>query len=136
LGSKVELLFPHLDVDARGPNLNSVHTTFLDMSSLFGIGGGSGGQGPSGSVNPQQIDMAVAELDMVTDVFNRLVASCHNKCINSRYAEADLNKGESVCVDRCVAKFFEVNKKVGERMQTAGANAQAAGGSAPSFGGL
>ena len=70
------------------------------MPSLFGIGGGSGGQGPSGSMNSAQLEMAVAELvshptkrctspiliffvfsngrlDMVTDVFNRLVA-----CVN------------------------------------------------------
>ncbi|KAF8499458.1 Tim10/DDP family zinc finger protein, partial [Gautieria morchelliformis] len=66
-------------------------------------------------------DVVQSRLDMVTDVFNRLVSSCHNKCVASRYAEPDLNKGESVCVDRCVAKFFEVNKKVGERMQAAGA---------------
>jgi len=64
---------------------------------------------------------------MITDVFNRLVSSCHTKCIGTRYAEGDLNKGESVCVDRCVAKFFEVNKKVGEKMQQMGANAQAGG---------
>lgn len=66
---------------------------------------------------------------MITDVFNRLVKyvhsqvrshpterwylrSCHNKCVSPRYAEPDLNKGESVCIDRCVAKYFEVNKKV------------------------
>ena len=62
--------------------------------------------------------------------------SCHSKCISSRYAEAELNRGESVCVDRCVAKFFEVNKRVGERMQAAGANAAATGGGAASFGGM
>lgn len=67
-------------------------------------------------------------------MFSTLHRSCHNKCIASRYAEPDLNKGESVCVDRCVAKFFEVNKKVGERMQAAGANAAAGGSSTPSFG--
>ncbi len=39
--------------------------------------------------------------------------------------EGDLNKGESVCIDRCVAKFFEVNKKVGEKLQGMGANATA-----------
>jgi len=39
---------------------------------------------------------------MITDVFNRLVSSCHAKCIATRYAEPDLNKGESVCIDRCV----------------------------------
>ena len=43
-----------------------------------------------------------AQLDMITDVFNRLVESCHAKCISPRYAEADLNKGEIVCVDRYV----------------------------------
>lgn len=81
---------------------------------------------------------------MITDVFNRLVSSvlgdcapfpsrtthhetcihyrsCHAKCISPRYAEGDLSKGESVCIDRCVAKFFEVNKKVGEKLQNMGA---------------
>lgn len=65
---------------------------------------------------------------MITDVFNRLVESCHAKCISPRYAEADLNKGESVCVDRCVSKFFAVNAKVGEQMQALGQAASAAGG--------
>lgn len=87
---------------------------------------------------------------MVTDVFNKIVTyvkplfilmfhyvdeyscclfrSCHTKCISTRYAEGDLNKGESVCIDRCVAKFFEANKKVGERLQSVGANAMGSGG--------
>ncbi|GBE78135.1 Mitochondrial import inner membrane translocase subunit TIM10 [Sparassis crispa] len=80
--------------------------------------------------------MAVQELDMITDVFNRLVSSCHAKCISPRYAEGDLNKGESVCIDRCVAKFFEVNKKVGEKLQNMGANAGAAAGGQSAFGSL
>jgi len=99
--------------------------------SFLGIGGGSS-QRPTGNVNPQAIEMAVTELDMITDIFNRVVSSCHAKCINTRYAEPDLNKGEAVCIDRCVGKFFEVNKKVGERLQQAGAAAQAGGAS--SFG--
>lgn len=74
---------------------------------------------------------------MITDVFNRLVSACHAKCISDRYAEADLNKGESVCVDRyvlwrpndsCVSKFFAVNAKVGEHMQAMGQAAGAAQG--------
>jgi hypothetical protein len=42
--------------------------------SFLGIGGGSssGGAG-SGPINQQTIDLAVAEIDMITDVFNRLV---------------------------------------------------------------
>jgi mitochondrial import inner membrane translocase subunit TIM10 len=39
------------------------------------------------------------------------------KCIPADYREGDLNKGESVCLDRCVSKFFEVNMKVSEKMQ-------------------
>ncbi|KAJ9113718.1 protein transporter tim10 [Naganishia adeliensis] len=87
--------------------------------SFFGLGGGQNAQ-PTGAINPAQIEMAVAELDMITDVFNRLVNSCHAKCIDAKYHEPDLNKGEGVCIDRCTAKFFEVNKKVGERMQAMG----------------
>ncbi|KAI5119928.1 hypothetical protein M0805_000893 [Coniferiporia weirii] len=82
---------------------------------------------PAGGINPERIELATAELDMITDVFNRLVSTCYTKCIGTRFTEADLNKGESVCVDRCVAKFFEVNKKVGEKMQQMGAGAQASG---------
>lgn len=89
---------------------------------------------------------------MITDVFNRLVSyvvggcapsvhgplivhyrSCHAKCISPRYAEGDLSKGESVCIDRCVAKFFEVNKKVGEKLQNMGAGQ---GGTQSAFGSL
>ncbi|KAL7423014.1 protein transporter tim10 [Cryptotrichosporon argae] len=96
------------------------------MSFLFG------GNRDTGAVDPVKIDMAVAELDMITDVFNRLVSSCHAKCIqpnplSGRYAEPELLKGEAVCIDRCAAKFFEVNKKVGERVQSLGAGAAAAG---------
>jgi import inner membrane translocase subunit TIM10 len=46
-----------------------------------------------------------------------LLKSCSAKCIDTSYREADLNKGESVCLDRCVSKFFEVNVKVSEKMQ-------------------
>ncbi|KAG8698051.1 protein transporter tim10 [Ceratobasidium sp. 394] len=101
--------------------------------SMFGLGGGGGSHAPSGAINPAQIEMATAELDMITDVFNRLVSSCHSKCINTRYTEPDLNKGESVCIDRCVAKFFEVNRKVGEKLQTMGQGATGAA-SGSSFG--
>lgn len=92
-------------------------------------------------------------LDTVTDFFNRMVSfvflvcvvtipvysrascsSCHAKCISTRYADQDLNKGESVCIDRCVAKFNEVQKKVGEKLQSRGA--AASGGGAGSFTGL
>lgn len=47
------------------------------------------------------------------------------KCIPREYREADLNKGEGVCIDRCAAKFFDVQLKVSELLQ---AEAVAKGG--------
>lgn len=43
---------------------------------------------------------------------DRLTQSCYKKCIPPNYQESELNKGESVCLDRCVSKFFDVNNKV------------------------
>ncbi|GAB5588952.1 protein transporter tim10 [Umbelopsis nana] len=83
--------------------------------SMFG-----GGFQAQQSVNPQNIAMAEQELDMVTDLFNRIVDSCYTKCISTEYQQNDLSQGESVCIDRCVAKFFDVNAKVGEKMQQMG----------------
>lgn len=61
----------------------------------------------------------ILQLEMVTDTFNKLVSSCHAKCISQRFAEPDLNKGESVCIDRCVSKFFLVNKAVSNEAESA-----------------
>ncbi|KAJ3870159.1 Tim10/DDP family zinc finger-domain-containing protein [Lentinula novae-zelandiae] len=89
--------------------------------------------GPTGGVNTDKIDMAITELDTITDFFNRMVASCHAKCITPRYTDGELNKGEMVCIDRCVSKYNEVQKKVGEKIQSRGA---AAGGAGPGATGL
>ncbi|KAF3921592.1 hypothetical protein AA313_de0205644 [Arthrobotrys entomopaga] len=96
--------------------------------SMFGFGGAN--QGPTSA---QKIAAAEAELEMVTDMFNRLTHSCFKKCVPREYREPDLNKGESVCLDRCVAKFFEVNVKVSEQMQNQAATRQ---GGAPGTGGM
>ncbi|KAK5099092.1 protein transporter tim10 [Exophiala xenobiotica] len=76
------------------------------MSFLFG-----GGRPQLTSA--QKIEAAETELELVSDMFNR---------------EGDLNKAESVCIDRCVAKFFEVNMKVSEKMQSEAAGKQGGGG--------
>lgn len=81
---------------------------------MFGLGG-------QPQLNSQQkLQAAEAELDLVTDMFNKLVDNCHKKCIEQSYNDGQLNKNESTCIDRCVAKYFECNVKVGENMQQLG----------------
>lgn len=60
--------------------------------------------------------------------------ACAKKCIPSDYRESDLNKGESVCLDRCAAKFFEVHMKVSEILQQE-QQSRGSGGGGFSFGG-
>ncbi|WPH05070.1 Putative mitochondrial import inner membrane translocase subunit tim10 [Acrodontium crateriforme] len=90
------------------------------MSFMFG-----GGRAQPSSA--EKIAAAEAEIEMVSNMFNQLVDTCTKKCIPSEYREADLNKGESVCLDRCVSKFFEVNVKVSEKMQGEAAQRQGGG---------
>ena len=43
---------------------------------------------------------------------------CHKKCIPPKYHEAELTKGEAICLDRCVAKFMEVHDRIGKKLMT------------------
>lgn len=61
---------------------------------------------------------------------NSLQKSCQKKCIPTDYREGELNKGESVCLDRCTAKFLDTSMKVSEIMQQQGGAQQGAGGGA------
>lgn len=60
--------------------------------------------------------MAEIEMDMMTDMFNKIAANCHKKCISSKYREPDLSKGEAICLDRCVAKWTEIHEKIGHKL--------------------
>lgn len=72
--------------------------------------------------------------ELISVSIRSLLKSCTAKCIDTSYREADLNKGESVCLDRCVSKFFEVNVKVSEKMQGE-AQGRGGGGGGGMFGG-
>jgi mitochondrial import inner membrane translocase subunit TIM10 len=52
---------------------------------------------------------------------------CTAKCVPRDYREGEINKGESVCLDRCAAKFFDTHMKISEIMQQ---ESQARGGAA------
>ena len=41
---------------------------------------------------------------------------CQKKCVPPKYKEADLNKGEAVCLDRCVAKYMEIHDRIGKKL--------------------
>ena len=70
---------------------------------------------------------------MNTNMRTRLTQACLKKCIPKDYREGELNKGEGVCIDRCAAKFFDVQMKISEILQ-AEAQAKGAGGGASGLG--
>lgn len=54
-------------------------------------------------------------------------SSCFDKCVPTRFADSDLTKGESLCIDRCFAKYMDASIKIQDVMQAV--NQQKAGGS-------
>lgn len=56
------------------------------------------------------------EVEMMSDMYNRMTAACHKKCIPPKYRDAELSKGESVCLDRCVAKYLEIHERIGKKL--------------------
>lgn len=82
----------------------------------------------------EKIAAVEQEMDMITDMFNKLQKACMKKCVPRDYREGDLNKGESVCIDRCSAKFIEVQLKVSQLLQSEAAAKGAASGGKIGFG--
>jgi len=58
------------------------------------------------------------EIEMMSDMYNRMTTACHRKCIPPKYREAELSKGESVCLDRCVAKYLDIHERIGKKLTT------------------
>ncbi|KAI9027926.1 mrs11p [Hyaloraphidium curvatum] len=80
---------------------------------------GGGNQAPPAAQQQANLAAAEQELEMVTDMFNKIVDTCHKKCIPTPYHDSELNKGEAVCIDRCVAKYFAVNAAIGAKLSSA-----------------
>lgn len=60
--------------------------------------------------------MQELEIEMMTDMYNRLTSVCHKKCIPPVYQDAEIVKGEAVCLDRCVAKFLDIHERIGKKL--------------------
>ncbi|XP_011168081.1 mitochondrial import inner membrane translocase subunit Tim10 [Solenopsis invicta] len=56
------------------------------------------------------------EIEMMSDMYNRMTSACHRKCIAPKYTEAELGKGESICLDRCTAKYLDIHELIGKRL--------------------
>ncbi|CAN8101165.1 unnamed protein product [Discula destructiva] len=97
--------------------------------SFLGFGGGR--QQPSSA---EKIAAVENEMKIIFDMQNRLNKICQQKCIPNDYREGELNKGESVCLDRCAAKFFDVHMKVSDIMQNEQQRQMGGGGASPGWG--
>jgi mitochondrial import inner membrane translocase subunit TIM10 len=56
---------------------------------------------------------------MMMKILYRLSETCYLKCFEGSttpFYDSELHKGQSLCVDRCVAKYFQVFTIVGERL--------------------
>eukprot|EP00228_Micromonas_bravo_P009226 CAMPEP_0203000722 /NCGR_PEP_ID=MMETSP1401-20130829/96_1 /ASSEMBLY_ACC=CAM_ASM_000894 /TAXON_ID=38833 /ORGANISM="Micromonas pusilla, Strain CCAC1681" /LENGTH=89 /DNA_ID=CAMNT_0049742175 /DNA_START=19 /DNA_END=285 /DNA_ORIENTATION=+ len=59
---------------------------------------------------------ATTEMEYRVELFNKMVSSCHEKCIDKKYKDGDLNVGENSCVDRCTSKYWQCVGIVGQML--------------------
>lgn len=76
-----------------------------------------GSQSQYQTVDPEKVKVAEIQYDAQAMTFNNVMSTCNKKCIGEEFAEGDLNTGEQSCVDRCVKKFFTVNRLIGQEVQ-------------------
>jgi len=65
--------------------------------------------------------MQSLEAEMMMDMYTRMTSACNAKCIPTKFRDAELSKAEAVCIDRCVAKYWEIHERVGKKLQSLGA---------------
>ncbi|OIW24023.1 hypothetical protein CONLIGDRAFT_624293 [Coniochaeta ligniaria NRRL 30616] len=88
------------------------------------------GMGRQQPTSAEKIAAVEQEMKLMASMHNRMIQMCTKKCLPTDYREGDLNKGESVCLDRCAAKFFEAHTVVSTALEKESQNrgGPAAGG--------
>ncbi|CAI9173548.1 unnamed protein product [Rangifer tarandus platyrhynchus] len=56
------------------------------------------------------------EVEMMADMYNRTTSARHRKCVPPRYKEAELSKGESVCLHGCVSEDLDIRARMGRKL--------------------
>ena len=69
-------------------------------------------------MDPLRAQQLAAELEaeMMADMYNRTTSACHPKCVPPHSREAELSKGESVCLDRCVSMYLDIRERMGKKL--------------------
>ena len=79
------------------------------------------------TMTPEQREQAFAmanqEMEYRVDLFNKLVHSCYEKCIDKRFKDGDLNVGETACVDRCSCEATQTLSDIHTLVQGPGGTA-------------
>lgn len=79
--------------------------------------------GSEASISAAALDLlkvpgVLQEVNNATLFFSnpRMTSACHRKCVPPHYKEAELSKGESVCLDRCVSKYLDIHERMGKKL--------------------
>ncbi|XP_060069448.1 mitochondrial import inner membrane translocase subunit Tim10-like [Ylistrum balloti] len=56
------------------------------------------------------------EVEMMQDLYQRASGVCLKKCLPPNGKETELNKNEAVCIDKCIAKYLEIQEVVNKKL--------------------
>ena len=73
------------------------------------------------NAQPDTIEAFKQQIEMMDVMYMSLIRQCREKCVTKDpYADGELNKGQSVCLDRCVSKYFSVFERVNQQLMEKG----------------
>lgn len=72
------------------------------------------------NVSTQRLELASYQYDGLNGLQTTIRLACGEKCIPLDYGENDLTKGESECTNRCVSKFMQAHKIIGNYVESNG----------------